>query len=765
MKKILAFLLVLVLIISLFGCNNTPDPTTQTTVPAFVSAYIQASNSLQNAQNLKVELTTKKDITALGGTFSSVSEQELTLTGIGTNAFAATMHEDLDVGGYEDEFTEYFADGLLYVNVYDNGYFYGEMTTERFLERFAPAVLLDETLYADVSSQESETSTTVTFSNPGAAESWALPQGAEFISASGTAKIDSNGALSRTVYTIEYAHGSAVVSMEVTAEAEVYDDAVPEAPKDLSSYIRIDSIEVPRLYDTAILYIYGSETASSTVSDVVTCQAAGYVQATQAELHYIGTDKDHFSKVQQSISVFSSNGSSDSYTMTEKFEDGKYTYSQNGGKFSKDSSITAEKMVAYVQGFYDNNVPALEYIAAAKLENVNGLLYLEMELTSEWGEETAKDLSYQLFKDADFLDDLASGYKTTAKSYYMSLDPATGFPIAACTTFSGEHTIEKQKYVLSREFSQAYRLADSSTYTSLTDKIATETAPAEKATPLLYRVTGTDGQEMYLMGTIHIGDEKTGFLPDEVYAAFDASDALAVEADIIAFEKKLESDDKYASKFAELFTNADNKALKDILDAELYSKAVKSMKATGNYNANAEYMTPYIWSSSIENTYTTLGRLRTEKGMDMRLLMRAMEQNKKILEVESALSQYKMFANFSHDLQLTLLKEAYDTTVAEYCAQTQSLYDLWCAGDETALRESLNEDPSGLTEDELPLYQEYLNAMIIQRNEDMLDVAISYLESDDTVFYAVGLAHLLQENGLVDTLRTAGYTVEQVIYN
>ena len=46
----------------------------------------------------------------------------------------------------------------------------------------------------------------------------------------------------------------------------------------------------------------------------------------------------------------------------------------------------------------------------------------------------------------------------------------------------------------------------------------------------------------------------------------------------------------------------------------------------------------------------------------------------------------------------------------------------------------------------------------------MLEAAKTYLESGETVFYAVGLAHLLQENGLVDALREAGYTVEQIAY-
>ena len=62
------------------------------------------------------------------------------------------------------------------------------------------------------------------------------------------------------------------------------------------------------------------------------------------------------------------------------------------------------------------------------------------------------------------------------------------------------------------------------------------------------------------------------------------------------------------------------------------------------------------------------------------------------------------------------------------------------------------------------MYEEYNNAMNLERNRKMLEVAISYLESGETVFFAVGLAHLLVEEGLVDTLRDAGYTVELVTY-
>ena len=145
-----------------------------------------------------------------------------------------------------------------------------------------------------------------------------------------------------------------------------------------------------------------------------------------------------------------------------------------------------------------------------------------------------------------------------------------------------------------------------------------------------------------------------------------------------------------------------------------------------------------------------------------------------ILDIESGIFQVQMMGNYSDDLQALLLEESLEIDSAEYCASVGELYELWCAGDEAALREELSSevDTSEFTEEELaeyeeqkPLIDEYNKAMSYDRNDGMLDVAIRYLESGDTIFYAVGLAHLLDDvNGLVDTLRAAGYTVELVTY-
>ena len=182
-KTLLSLLLCVALLLGMVGCGSSkpaePEPTQPPvaevpteapTEPPVADQYTKAAQPLRDAQNLAVKLTTKKAISTDMETFDLVSEQELTLSGVGTDAFTAGMFEELEIGEYNDEFTEYYADGVLFVNIYDTGRFQGAMTEEEFLGRFAPAVLLDETLYADISAKQTDAGTTLTFSNPSGPE-------------------------------------------------------------------------------------------------------------------------------------------------------------------------------------------------------------------------------------------------------------------------------------------------------------------------------------------------------------------------------------------------------------------------------------------------------------------------------------------------------------------------------------------------------------------------------------------------------------------
>lgn len=271
---------------------------------------------------------------------------------------------------------------------------------------------------------------------------------------------------------------------------------------------------------------------------------------------------------------------------------------------------------------------------------------------------------------------------------------------------------------------------------------------------------------MWLLGTIHVGDSRTAYLPQEIYDAFDASDALAVEFDMNAYEENMATDEDYQEDIANLYYYSDGSTTQDHLDEDVYDAALKYLKYSGDYNVNMDYFKPFVWESAISQYQLSGGRrLFSEKGVDQRLLDRAEELEKEILDVESAESQLGMLSNFSDGLQQILLVSTLGSSRNEYNESVLALYELWFSGDEEALiqylRES-SEEEEEMDEETRQCMEEYTNAMSTERDIDMVAVAKEYLQSGKTVFYAVGLAHLLAEDGLVDSLRAAGYTVELV---
>jgi len=210
----------------------------------------------------------------------------------------------------------------------------------------------------------------------------------------------------------------------------------------------------------------------------------------------------------------------------------------------------------------------------------------------------------------------------------------------------------------------------------------------------------------------------------------------------------------------------DGTTIENHLEPELYKAAVRQLKFTGEYTPTvADMMKISMWETTLSN-YMLEGHssLTPNKGVDQRLLDRAEAAGKEILNVESMESQMSMLMGFSDDLQRYLLEQILNTSRHEYIVEVEELYELWCSGDETALREMVNSDEGEVDPAKTALAKEYEEAMHTNRDKAMVETAKGYLDSGKTVFYAVGLAHLLKDNGLVDSLRAAGYTVELVTY-
>ncbi len=291
-------------------------------------------------------------------------------------------------------------------------------------------------------------------------------------------------------------------------------------------------------------------------------------------------------------------------------------------------------------------------------------------------------------------------------------------------------------------------------------KDETKTA-ASKVTPLLYKVTEFDGDVVWILGSIHYGEDYMYPLPDYIYDALDNSDYLAVECDMVSAEQNPEVFNLLYS----LLWYEDGTTIKDHISPELYESAVKIMTDIGAYNPSLDYYKPSLWSNFIYSyNYEHFGHDYT-LGVDRHLIARAENNNIELKEIESMFSQYAMLSSYSEGLQEYILQDSVDShETSETKESIDELIVSWCKGDEEALTkyaEDTEDFDLDIKEEKL-LYEEYNGAMYTKRNYVMANYAEKALKNSEEAFICVGVLHVVGERGIISILEDRGYTIEIV---
>ena len=821
-NRLIALLLCVSMVLCLFGCDTAQEPTeptvtepvvTEPPAPDAAEVYANARAKLDGADALTLDITVTTSTTLADQLFTQQSGKVLTYSGIGTEELMVAMEENIAYNIHEEDeeeeeddeelpvYTEVYTGGTVYIEMSEDYRFASPLTAEECAARYLPPVLLDAALYESLSAERSGNNINLRFDSPTAPESWAVPEGAELMEAAGSAQVNANGDLTEMTYTVTYRYGSSEIKLEVQSRPRASAEAVT-APEKPDSYTMMQYADALRAYIHAAGMLAQASSVTTSSLESVFCQAAGVVrnQSTLMDLH--GRGKDVMTKVETNIFVKDyPRNQEQRLEQREVYRDTRYVVTVDDGVPTSQVGIPHETIEEYCYSLMISHLNTPDFWVDAEMTDLGSVMLLEFTCSEDFGNSMQNAICNTFWEDPSFLNKLASAYVTNETTSYIAFDKYSGIPTAAGYYYEGTHTIEGADYTLSLQSDQSIEAPSLGAYFEITEEMPEEKEPEVKATPLFYHVTGPDGQEMWLLGTIHVGDERTAYLPQEIKDAFAASDALALECDSKAFDEQMEEDDDLSAQVSDLYYFSDGNTVESLIaefeaehseeeteepdesgetdmeeEEDTYAMAVKLMKATGNYNMNIPYAKPYLWSSSIENFYLRQGyQLHGDQGVEERLHAWAEEMGKEIREVESSLFQIEMLTGFSNDLQLLLLADAMNGDAQEYWTSVMDLYEKWCAGDEAVLREELSDevDMTDWTEEEIaeyeeykPLLDEYNKAMSYDRNDGMLKVAIEYLESGEVVFYAVGLAHLLNDvNGLVDALRDAGYTVELVQYS
>jgi uncharacterized protein len=271
---------------------------------------------------------------------------------------------------------------------------------------------------------------------------------------------------------------------------------------------------------------------------------------------------------------------------------------------------------------------------------------------------------------------------------------------------------------------------------------AYKNAPFSSYSPLLYHVKAAQGGgEAYLFGAVHLGLSRFYPLPEQVEAAWNQSDCLAVELDIAIRNQELRD------AFAKRVLLPQGETLDELLSA----REIEQIKAHMGFDfqdwLRLRRLQPWALSLSLFNRIEANAGPQSTLGIDLFFLRRARTKKVRIAELEQPQDQIEAFAGGSRPEQLEQLRNRL-RQLARYERTTELVINAWRRGDTVALAE-LKRDSFGDEQSMPSLHQR----MSVTRDLKMGQALADLLNAGSKVFCVVGVFHLVGPRNLREVLR------------
>ena len=280
-------------------------------------------------------------------------------------------------------------------------------------------------------------------------------------------------------------------------------------------------------------------------------------------------------------------------------------------------------------------------------------------------------------------------------------------------------------------------------------------------TPLLYEVTKEgSNNKIYLFGSIHVGNSNEMIYPKYVMDAYNKSNYLACEFDLVAYknnQQKLIED-------AMNMLYQDGTTIKDHLNENTYNKLINFLKEKNAYINTYEQFKLYFFVSLISNLTIQQNKMSEEAGVDTHFLNLATEDKKTILEIESSDFQMNIFEEAPDELFDIMINDSIDNFDISY-KSLQALFDAWKTGNTTDILKYGSDDlkiKETYTKEQEKYINDFNKKLIDDRNDSMTRKAIEYFNNNQDVFYMVGAFHMVGENGIVNQLQKQGFTIKKI---
>jgi len=267
--------------------------------------------------------------------------------------------------------------------------------------------------------------------------------------------------------------------------------------------------------------------------------------------------------------------------------------------------------------------------------------------------------------------------------------------------------------------------------------------PAEKH--MLFRVRGPNGATVYLLGSVHLLSAESATLPPEVDAAFARAKSVGFETSI----------DTLQMRGMELMTRAQYSNGATLRGSISPATAAHADSLIKSYGLSLDQLNGFKpWFVSVVLTQLVLQKMnfKAELGVDMQLHAKAKAASKPEFGLESVDFQLGLFDSLSPKDQESMLTEL--TPPDSAAKQLKAIRDAWSAGSAATLDSLLN---SGMKSS-----PGVFAALITNRNRSWIPKLETLITGKDDALVVVGAGHLVGKDGVVELLRSKGYTIEQL---
>ncbi len=271
--------------------------------------------------------------------------------------------------------------------------------------------------------------------------------------------------------------------------------------------------------------------------------------------------------------------------------------------------------------------------------------------------------------------------------------------------------------------------------------LAAAVLPLAGQAQVLWSVQGQQGQQNWLLGTVHSEDPRLLEFSPELLEALQQSRRLALEL----------VPDLGMLEVLSAAMRLPEPGLDRLLDGELYRQLVQIMEAAyGMGEPAVRELQPWAAAMTI-----SVPPARTGLFMDLALAVRARSLGLAVVALERLEEQLAFLADMPEPMQIEMLRHS----VAEFPRQGEwfeALLETYLAGDLGRLQ-AVTQSQMRAMSPELLAHFEQIG--MIQRNHVMVERALPFLE-EGGVMIAVGALHLPGEQGLIALLAGHGFDLQ-----